>query len=117
MQYVLLMSTSNTAGDFEQLVLLSVIRLGENAYGMTVRGEIEARGNRSVSLGAVYRTLQRLEDKGWVSSRLAEGGKERNRRAKRFFRVEPLGEDALRAALRAVDGLRINLRGFTPKEV
>lgn len=111
------MSTPNSAGDFEQLVLLSVIRLEDNAYGMTVRSEIEAQGNRSVSLGAVYRTLQRLEDKGWVSSRLAEGGAERNRRAKRFFRIEPMGEEALRAALRAVDGLRMGLEGFTPEEV
>jgi DNA-binding PadR family transcriptional regulator len=111
------MSTSNAAGDFEQLILLSVIRLGENAYGMTVRSEIEAQGNRSVSLGAVYRTLQRLEDKGWVSSRLTEGGTERNRRAKRFFRVEPKGEEALRAALRALDGLRMGMGGFKPEEV
>jgi PadR family transcriptional regulator PadR len=117
MYYSLTMSTSNSAGDFEQLVLLSVVRLGEKAYGMTVRGEIEERGGRSVSLGAVYRTLQRLEDKGWVSSRLAEGGAERNRRAKRFFRVEPPGEQALRRALRAVDGLRTGLEGFTPEEV
>lgn len=111
------MTRSASAGDFEQLVLLSIIRLGEDAYGMTVRREIAERGGRSVSLGAVYRTLQRLEDKGWVSSRLAEGTEVRNRRAKRFFIVEPAGDRALRHALRAVDGLRVGLDGFAPDEV
>ncbi|UCG88112.1 MAG: helix-turn-helix transcriptional regulator [Gemmatimonadota bacterium] len=106
------MSARASAGDFEQLVLLSLIRLGNNAYGMTVRREIEEQGGRSVSLGAVYRTLQRLEDKGWVSSSLALGTEERNRRAKRFFRVEPTGEEALRNALLAVDRMRIGVHGF-----
>jgi DNA-binding PadR family transcriptional regulator len=105
---------SDSAGDFEQLVLLSVLRLGKNAYGMTVRQEIEEQGGRSVSLGAVYRTLQRLEDKGWVSSRLEVGTEVRNRRAKRFFRVESPGELALRAALGAADRLRSGLDGFAP---
>lgn len=111
------MPTSDTAGDFEQLVLLSVIRQGENAYGMTVRREIEESGGRSVSLGAVYRTLQRLEDKGWVTSRLVDGGDVRNRRAKRFFRVEPLGEEVLRNALGTVDRLREGVKGFTSEDL
>lgn len=106
------MTTHNSAGDFEQLVLLSVIRLGNNAYGMTIRREIEEQGGRSFSLGAVYRTLQRLEDKGWISSRLAEGDNTRNRRAKRFFNVEPMGEQALKKALNAVDRLRDGVSGF-----
>ena len=111
-----IMTTMPSAGDFEQLVLLSLIRLGENAYGMTVRREIEKQGGRSVSLGAVYRTLQRLEDKGWVSSSLVQGADVRNRRAKRFFRLEPPGEEALRSALSAVDRLRIGLTDFAPEE-
>lgn len=111
------MTSINSAGDFEQLVLLSVLRLGEHAYGMTVRKEIEEQAGRSVSLGAVYRTLQRLEDKGWVRSRLAHGGDERNRRAKRFFSLETAGEEALRAALDAVDRMRDGVTGFAYGEV
>ena len=88
-------------GAFEEHVLLAVTRCGENAYGMTVRREIEERTGRDVAIGAVYSTLTRLEQKGWVASHLRESGHtERRGRARRFFALRPLGADALREALK-----------------
>lgn len=105
------MSERESAGDFEQLVLLSVLRLGDGAYGMTVRREIEEQGGRAVSLGAVYATLRRMERKGWISSRRADGSRERNSRAKRFFTVEAAGMSALKNALQTLDRMRDGLPG------
>jgi PadR family transcriptional regulator, regulatory protein PadR len=83
-------------GEFEQIVLLAVLRLGENAYGVPVRREIEKRTQRSLTVGALYRTLDRLEDKGYVASWFSDPVPERGGRSKRYFRVEPLGVRALR---------------------
>ena len=104
-------------GSFEQLVLLAVLRLGERAYGMTVRQELEEQTENAVSLGAVYATLERLEKKGYVSPRSAPGGAEREGRAKRFFIVEGAGVQALRRALEALDRMRMDLPGLEPVEV
>ena len=97
-------------GSLEQIVLLAVMRLDANAYGMTVRREIEQRTGRGISIGAVYATLDRLQAKGYVSSFMGEPTAERGGRAKRFFRIEARGERALQrshAALRKMtDGLR-----------
>jgi len=103
-------------GAFEQLILLALVRLGSDAYGMTVRREIEARTGRRVSLGAVYATLDRLERKGYVSSRAGEPAPERQGRARRFFRLEPPGEQALAQALDALDRMR-TARPVAPAEV
>jgi PadR family transcriptional regulator PadR len=87
-------------GAFEEQVLLAVTRCGANAYGMTVRREIEERTGRDVAIGAVYATLTRLEQKGWVASTLRESGDAARRgRARRFFALLPEGADALREAL------------------
>jgi PadR family transcriptional regulator, regulatory protein PadR len=97
-------------GAFEQLVLLALLRLGPDAYGMTVRREIEARTGRAVALGAVYATLDRLERKGLVSS--TDGSDpppERGGRARRYFRVESAGRGALDEALASVDRMRAGL--------
>jgi DNA-binding PadR family transcriptional regulator len=83
-------------GDFEQMVLLALLRLGNDAYGMEVRTEIEKRTGKEVSYGAVYTTLDRLERKGLVTFRLGEVTSERGGRAKKYFRVLPAGVDALR---------------------
>ena len=83
-------------GDFEQLVLLALLRLGNDAYGMEVRGEIEKRTGKEVSYGAVYTTLDRLERKGLVTYRVGETTAERGGRAKTYFSVLPAGVDALR---------------------
>jgi PadR family transcriptional regulator PadR len=96
-------------GDFEQMVLLSLMRLGANAYGMTIRREISERAEREVSIGAVYTTLDRLERRGLISSREGSPTPERGGRAKRFFRIEAPGVKALQESretmLRMWDGL------------
>ena len=90
-------------GSFEQLIMLGVVRLGNDAYGMTVRRELEERTGRAVSLGAVYATLDRLENKGYIKSTKGKAGAERQGRAKRFFRVKPSGLATLRKTLECVD--------------
>jgi len=98
-------------GEFEQLVLLALLRLGNDAYGMEVREEIETRTGREISYGAVYTTLDRLEQKGYVTHRLGEATPERGGRAKKYFRVLPEARDALRATQQALtvmwEGVRL----------
>jgi PadR family transcriptional regulator PadR len=85
------------------------LRLGEDAYGMTVGREIEARAGRTVTLGAVYATPDRLETKGYVTSRHGGPAPERRGRARRFFRVEPPGHAALGHTLQALERMREGL--------
>ena len=107
-------------GDFEQLVMLALARLGDRAYGMTVRRELEEIADRRVSLGAIYATLDRLEGKGLVISHLGTPGLERRGRAKRFFRVTAPGLRSLRTALASLDRMREGIKeleqcvGVTP---
>ncbi len=105
------MPDDDLLGTFEQLVLLALLRLGADAYGMTVRREIEQHAGRSASLGAVYATLDRLEAKGYVSSRTGGPTSERRGRAKRFFQVEPPGLEALRHTIRVIQRMREGLEG------
>ena len=97
-------------GEFEHIVLLAVVRLGDGAYGVTVRQEIESRTGRDVSIGAIYATLSRLETKGLVKSRAGEPTAARGGRAKRLFRVTPHGvrsiHEAHRVLNRMLDGLQ-----------
>ena len=86
-----------TLGEFEQLVLLALVRLGADAYGVTICDDIVDRTGRDVSLGAVYKTLERLEDKGLVASRLGEPTPERGGRRKKHFRLAAAGQRALKA--------------------
>jgi DNA-binding PadR family transcriptional regulator len=97
-------------GSLEQIVLLALVRLGSNAYGMTVRMEIEKRTGRSLSIGAIYATLERLQAKGYLSSFTGEPTAERGGRAKRFFRIEAEGMRALRASQRAIENMSAGLR-------
>ncbi len=92
-------------GEFEQVVLLAVLRLGDGAYGVAIRKEIEARAGRAVTIGALYATLDRLEAKEFVSSSFSEPTPERGGRAKRFFRLQPAGVDALSRTKAMMDGL------------
>ena len=85
-------------GEFEHLLLLAVLRLGDGAYGVTMRREIEERTGRSVTLGAIYPTMDRLEKKGLVSSVMSEPTKERGGRSRRYFEIEPAGLEALTVA-------------------
>jgi PadR family transcriptional regulator, regulatory protein PadR len=83
-------------GSLEQIVLIALVRLEPNAYGMTVRREIEERTGRTLSIGAVYATLERLQTKGYVRSFVGEPTAERGGRGKRLFRIEVAGHLALR---------------------
>lgn len=89
-------------GEFEQMVLLAVLHRDNDAYGMEVREGIERRTGREISYGAVYTTLSRLESKGYVSHTLGEATPERGGRARKYFRVEPAGREALRETRRAL---------------
>lgn len=100
-----------TIGDFERLVLLAVLRLGAGAYGAAVLDELERCTGRSVSDGAVYVALRRLEGKGLVSSRVGEGTPERGGRPRKYLRVEPAGVEALREARRVWDALAHGMDG------
>ena len=103
------MGTPPALGDFEQLVLLALVRLGDRAYGVAIHDEIVERGGRDVTVAAVYKTLERLEDKGFASSSLGEPTPERGGRRKKYFRILPVGRRALRHAIaslrRMADGL------------
>lgn len=89
------MSKASSLGEFEQVAMLALIRLQNNAYGVPIRQEISERIGRDVSIGAIYTTLDRLEKKGFVSSRLGDPTPERGGRAKRYFKVEAPGIKAL----------------------
>ena len=92
-------------GEFEQIVLLAVLRLGDHAYGVPVRREIEKRTGRSLTVGALYRTFDRLEKKGYVTSWFSDPVPERGGRSKRYFKVEPLGMRALRESREALTAM------------
>jgi len=96
------MPRGDLLGSLELIVLLAVARLGSDAYGVTVRREIEKRTGRNVSIGAVYATLERLRTKGYVSSSLGEPTAERGGRAKRLFQIESDGERALAVSQDAI---------------
>src|SRR5215470_10734105 len=101
-------------GALEHIVLLAVMRLGQDAYGMTVRREIESTTGRDISIGAVYATLARLESKGFVKSRAGEPTAERGGRAKRYFRMTPDGEGALRNTHHIIQKMSAGLKGLQP---
>src|SRR6202522_2819456 len=90
------MAKAESLGQFEQLVLTAILARREDAYGVTIHSKVqELAAPKAISLGAVYVTLDRLEDKGLVSSRLTDPTPERGGRAKRCYQLEALGERAL----------------------
>ena len=86
----------DSLGEFEALVLMAILRLGDDAYGMRIHEELETRARRRSSYGALYTTLDRLEKKGYVSSSVGEPTPERGGRAKKYFKIDNLGKSALR---------------------
>lgn len=92
-------------GEFEHIVILALLRLGDGAYGVRVRQEIERRTGREVSIGAIYATLDRLEEKGYVKSRYGDPTPERGGRSKRFFRVTGKGVAAVNRTHRALHSM------------
>ncbi|HWC96962.1 MAG TPA: helix-turn-helix transcriptional regulator [Candidatus Sulfopaludibacter sp.] len=89
------MAKGESVGEFEHLVLLAILRLGDDAYGMRVRREIAERTGRDASIGAVYATLDRLEEKGLLSAALSDPTPERGGRAKKSFRLTGAGIEAV----------------------
>ena len=102
---------ANGLGEFEQLVLLALMRLEPEAYGVAIRDEIETRTGRSVALGAVYTTLLRLEDKKLVATRLGEPTPQRGGRRKKYYRPLAAGRRELAISL---DAIRSMTRGLKP---
>ena len=98
-------------GEFEQLILLAILRLGDDAYGVTIRAELSERAGRTVAPGALYTALERLEAKGLITSRMGNPTPQRGGRAKRFVTVTATGIEALSRALQAyerlLDGLKV----------
>ena len=91
------MSDSLQLGDLEELVLLAVLRLGEDAHGALVRDTLVEDAGRSVSISTIYVTMMRMEEKGLVRSWMGEPTAVRGGKAKRHFALEPLGLEALEA--------------------
>ena len=103
------MSKGENLGEFEQMVLLALIRLEDNAYGMTIRQVIQERAARQVAIGQIYAALERLAGKGYLTSLLADPEPIRGGRSKRLYRLTEEGEAALTRARRMMaqlaDGL------------
>jgi DNA-binding PadR family transcriptional regulator len=93
----------DTLGEFEQLVLLAIVHLKDDAYGVTVRREIESRTGRSIAVGALYTALDRLERKGYVRSAASEPTPQRGGRSKRHFTLMPAGAAALERSRAAME--------------
>ena len=103
------MNPDRSLGEFEQIVLLAVLRLGDEAYGVTILAEIAAKTGRNPSPGALYTTLHRMEDKGLVTFRDGSPTPERGGRAKRFLSVTNSGRAALVEAQRSYQKLMFGL--------
>ncbi len=99
------MAKGDSVGEFEFLVLLAVLRLGEDAYGMRVRREIAERTGRDVTIGAVYATLDRLEAKGLTAGFLQDPTPERGGRAKKSFRLTGAGIAAVNRSRQELDSM------------
>lgn len=99
------MSATESLGEFEQVVLLAILRLDGNAYGVSIGKELKLCAGRSTTPGALYTTLDRLQRKGWVKPRSGEATPERGGRAKTFYTVTSDGRTQLVAAQRAFQSL------------
>lgn len=102
----------DSIGEFEQLVLLTILRLGESAYGVPILEELSQHTSRPILRPSVYVALRRLEEKGLIKSRLGEPEARRGGRARRYFELEPAAMDLLREARRTLVSL---WDGITPQ--
>jgi PadR family transcriptional regulator PadR len=100
-------------GEFELLVMLAVLRLGPGAYGVTVREELERETSRTLGLGTIYKTLGRLEAKGYLRSRTGEPTPERGGRRKKLYKVTASGLATIQSSLadlrRLAEGLKLEM--------
>jgi len=112
------MARAESLGEFEQSVLLAIAHLGDNAYGVTIRQEIERRTGREIAIGALYTALDRLERKGFLRSRMSDPTPARGGRARRHCALRPAGVKALRHSReflnRMWDGLEPGLKRSRP---
>ena len=99
-------------GEFEQIVLLAIVRVGDEAYAITIREEIVARTGRNVARGALYTALERLEGKGCLDSRMSDPLPERGGRSRRYYTVTPAGLKAIRATHEAFSSLTKGLESI-----
>ena len=99
------MPKGEALGEFEHIVLLAVLRLRDDAYGMSVRREIHDRTGRDVAIGAVYATLERLATKGLVTTTVSDPTPQRGGRAKRSFHLTGAGVEALRRTRADLDAM------------
>ena len=96
-------------GELEQLVILGVLHAGRDAYGVPVHDEIQRRAGRDLTLGTIYKTLSRLEEKGLVSSRIGEPTAQRGGRRTRCYAVTPAGRRELQASIRTLRSMASGL--------
>ena len=96
------MSEKELLGKFEETVLLAVMKLGNDAYGVPISDAIEKATGKTPTTGALYTTLQRLEEKGFISSRIGEITAARGGRAKKYFKIENAGRVALTNGFRVI---------------
>lgn len=100
-------------GEFQELVLLSILRLGNEAYGVTIQAEIADLAKRSISRGALHSALMRLEDKGLINSSMGGATNERGGRRKRLYQITPLGKNALKEAYDIRAGFYAGLKNLS----
>lgn len=109
------MDSRGSLGEFEQIVLLAIIQLGDDVYGVPIVDEIQRRTGRAVAPAAVYITLRRLEQRGLVTSWLSDPSPQRGGKARRCVKITRAGVESLRAARKVIDqmwqGLDLHLRG------
>lgn len=99
------MSKDKFLGEFEQFILLATLKLGESAYGSTIRQLLSESIGRDVTIGALYTTLERLEKKGLLESWMGEATAERGGRAKKYFKVSAQGQSALKRSKQALNSM------------
>jgi DNA-binding PadR family transcriptional regulator len=109
------MAPTTALGEFEVVVLLAVLHVGEDAFGSAIRDDIEVRSGRPASRGAVYITLDRLEQKGLLTSTLGEGTTARGMRPRRYYRVTADGVRTLKSSLRLVSRMHSGLEAVLGK--
>ena len=103
------MKTFRALGGFESMLMLSVLGLGEQAYGVNIRHELLVKAKKDVAIGAIYTGLERLERKGFIESWLGDPTAERGGRAKRYYRLTAKGLKILNETQRALQGLMVGL--------
>lgn len=99
-------------GEFEEIALLTILVLKDDAYGVSIKREINEQGKRSISRGALHTALSRLEEKGFLTSKQGQGNEDRGGRPKRYYEVSKKGMAALKEAKEVRDQLWVQIPSF-----